>query len=54
MVDMHQDKAKGRGIYLALGIDPEGDSCFGFYQNRIKMHSSIDSTNVLVANLKPL
>ena len=38
MVDMHQD-AKHRGIYLMLGTNPEGDSCFSIYQNNgIKMH----------------
>ena len=38
MVDIYRD-AKRRGIYLALGTDPEGDSCFSIYQiYGIKMH----------------
>ena len=38
VVDIYRG-AKRRGIYLALGTDPEGDSCFSIYQNIwIKMH----------------
>ena len=32
MVDIYRG-AKRRGIYLALGTDPEGDSCFSIYLN---------------------
>ena len=32
VVDIYRG-AKRRGIYLALGTDPEGDSCFSIYQN---------------------
>ena len=38
MVDIYRE-AKRRRIYLALGTDFEGDSCFSIYQNNgIKMH----------------
>ena len=38
MVDIYR-VAKRRGIYLALGTNPEGNSCFSIYQNNwIKMH----------------
>ena len=29
---MYRD-AKRHGMYIALGTDPEGDSCFSIYQN---------------------
>ena len=31
-MDIYRD-AKRRSLYLALGTDPEGDSCFSIYQN---------------------
>ena len=38
MVDIYRD-AKRRSLYLALGTDPEKDSCFSTYQNDgIKMY----------------
>ena len=37
MVDIYRD-AKRPGMYLAVGNDPEGVSCFSIYQdNAIKM-----------------
>ena len=38
VVDTYRD-SKRRDTYLALGTDPEGDSCFSIYQNNgIKIH----------------
>ena len=38
IVDIYRE-TKRRGIYLALGIDPEGDSCFLYLPKlRDKMH----------------
>ena len=47
MVDIYRD-VKHQGIYLVLGTDPEGDSCFSIYQNNgMKIHLIFKESNTM-------